>query len=301
MGSVQHCAESSNQKQGMQAYAAPSLFQPHHARRAFHDAHDGKIPPILIVYYGISSIPACRFLAPMGFDAVWIDWEHTACGVETMTTMVHDTMFMSQGRTIPFVRVPGHDHAAIGYALDAGASIVIPQVDTVEQCKHVLSASKFGTKQNGSRSAPPFRLIPGLTDTPSAGSNIHESLNQQAAVMIQIESLEGINNLDAMLTECPGVDAVWLGTLDARISMNLPGNYGMGGDEKEWKDAVATFEATMKKHNKPRAGFGMSPDAIRKTAETYAMIGYDADVAKLASMAQGLHDARKIVSEVKRV
>lgn len=35
---------------------------------------------------------------------------------------------MSQGATIPFVRVPGHDHAAIGYALDAGASIVVPQV-----------------------------------------------------------------------------------------------------------------------------------------------------------------------------
>lgn len=45
-----------------------------------------------------------------------------------MTAMVHEAAFMSGGRTIPFVRVPGHDHAAIGFALDAGASIVVPQV-----------------------------------------------------------------------------------------------------------------------------------------------------------------------------
>ena len=58
----------------------------------------------MVCYLGLSSIPTARFIAPFGFDAVWIDWEHTACGVETMTTMVHDLSFMSGGRTIPFVR-----------------------------------------------------------------------------------------------------------------------------------------------------------------------------------------------------
>lgn len=112
----------------MSAYAAPSLFQPHRARQAIRDAHEKKRAPLLGYYAGLSALPLIRHLAPMGFDSVWIDWEHTSCNVETMTNMVHEAIFMSNGKTIPFVRVPGHDHAAIGYALDAGASIVIPQV-----------------------------------------------------------------------------------------------------------------------------------------------------------------------------
>jgi 4-hydroxy-2-oxoheptanedioate aldolase len=98
--------------EGMQAYRAPSLFQPHRARQALRDAHDGKIRPLAGLYLGLSSLPTARFVAPMGFDVVWVDWEHSSCNVETMTNMVHELMFMSEGRTIPFVRVPGHDHAA---------------------------------------------------------------------------------------------------------------------------------------------------------------------------------------------
>ena len=78
--------------QGMAAYAALSLFQPHNARQAIRDTHEKKIPPLSGIYCGLSSIPVARFLAPLGFDTVWIDWEHTAGNVETMTTVRRTTM-----------------------------------------------------------------------------------------------------------------------------------------------------------------------------------------------------------------
>lgn len=79
-------------EEGMKAYMAPSLFQPHNARQAIRDAHEKKIPPLIGYYAGLSSIPITRYLAPMGYDVVWIDWEHTSCNVETMTT-VRQTLY----------------------------------------------------------------------------------------------------------------------------------------------------------------------------------------------------------------
>lgn len=70
---------------GMQKYRAPSLFQPHRTREAIQDVHNGKIPPMVGFYFGLSSVQIARFVAPLGFDVVWIDWEHSSCNVETMT------------------------------------------------------------------------------------------------------------------------------------------------------------------------------------------------------------------------
>ena len=75
-----------NTGKGMAAYRATSLFQPHHVREAIRDAHDVKIPPLIGMYLALSTIPTARFVAPLGFDVIWIDWEHSSCGVETMTT-----------------------------------------------------------------------------------------------------------------------------------------------------------------------------------------------------------------------
>ncbi|ETS80545.1 hypothetical protein PFICI_08074 [Pestalotiopsis fici W106-1] len=285
--------------QGMLAYAAPSFFQPHRARDAVRDAYKGRIPPLLGYYAGLSSIPITRAVAPMNFDCVWIDWEHTACNVETMTTMVHETIFMSQGRTIPWVRVPGHDHANIGYALDAGASIIVPQVETVEQAKHVMASTKFGTRSNGNRSVPPFRLMPQLADMSlTPGRDLHQGLNDQAAVMIQIESLEGINNLDAILTEVPEIDIVWLGSVDARVSMNFPANLGVG-DEPEWIQAREKFFEIAKKHDKPVGGHCFEVlrgtiQPLQKLAERLSFIIMTVDVFHLMKMEDDLKEARDL-------
>ena len=85
-----------------------------------------------------------------------------------------------------------------------------------------------------------------------------ENQNQQAALFIQVESLEGINNLDDILTTVgEHIDSVSLGNLDCRVSMGLPGFWG---EEPEWIQAMDTLKATLSKHNKPYSGLALGDD-----------------------------------------
>lgn len=186
----------------------------------------------------------------------------------------------------------------MAYALDAGASIVAPHVDTVEQAQHVVRAVKFGSKHKGIRSAPPFRYVHHLTDAALEPQNgLWESLNNQAALMIQIETVEGIRNLDAILTEVFGIDAVWLGALDTRVSMSLPAGHGVRGTEPEWLEAADLFHSTVKKHNKPYAGFSFATgDELRKITSNMSMCMITADTTKLAEMMGELTAAKETLA-----
>lgn len=150
--------------------------------------------------------------------------------------------------------MPNHEHAFIGDALSAGASVIVPQVDTVEQAKHVVEASKFGYKCRGTRSAPPARWLAGCSSSVLAEPSLalHENLNKQAALIIQIESELGIRNLDAILTAVSEqIDAVWIGMLDLRVSLGLPGSWG---DEADFLELVRLYEETLHKHRMPNSG-----------------------------------------------
>jgi len=255
------------QESTMLAYRAPSLLQPHRLRDALRDAHEGRIPPLIGFYCGWSCPPVAKAVAQLGFDIVWIDWEHSACNVETMTQMVHDIQFVSEGRTHAIVRVPSHDHYFISFALDAGASLVIPQVDTVEQAKQIISAAKYGRKHNGTRSAPPARFINGISDKRiDQNETFFENLNRQAGIIIQVESADAINNLDAILTECGhAIDSVWIGTLDLRVSIGLE---GLTGDEPDFVALHDKYISTLKKHNMPASGLCLgTPENKRKIAK----------------------------------
>jgi hypothetical protein len=90
--------------QDMRAYRAPSLLQPHRARAALRDAHEGRIPPLMAYFAMLSTPQMIKVVAQMGYDVLMIDYEHSAMGVETMTNMVHDIQHISEGKTIAWVR-----------------------------------------------------------------------------------------------------------------------------------------------------------------------------------------------------
>lgn len=188
--------------------------------------------------------------------------------------------------------MPGHDHASIGYALDAGASIVIPQVETAEQARHVVATAKFGAKNKGTRSAPPCRWLPGLADTViDPNRSIWENVNDQAAIIIQIESEEGARNLDAILAAVGDqIDAVWMGTLDTRVNMGFAGFWGT---EPRFLEIVELYQDALKKHDIPNSGMCLGGDWERAANKAFVVVGGDAfallaDLATISSARENL-------------
>ncbi|KAK2612053.1 hypothetical protein QQS21_001902 [Conoideocrella luteorostrata] len=278
-------------ERGMQAYRAPSLAQPHRARQALRDAYEGKIGPLLGFYMALPNVMNAKVAAQLEADFVWVDWEHSPLDVETMTEVVQTIQYVSEGATMAFVRVPNHDHANIGFALDAGASaVIVPQVDTVAQAQHVVSSSKFGKVVNGTRSAPPARWVPGLSTaaTLDPSSTIWENLNKQAALIIQIESEVGVKNLDDILTEVGSqIDVVWIGLIDLRVSM---GYDGIWGDEPDFLRTIRLCEQTLSKHGKPTAGPCFDGNWARAANKTFTVVS--GDWLALANERETIRNAR---------
>lgn len=153
----------------------------------------------------------------------------------------------------------------------------------------------------------PFRLISGISTLPSdPAETIHENLNRQAAVMIQIETVEAIDNLDAILTECPEIDCVWPGLLDLRVSMDLASPPNPGALEPDFVRAMAKFESILQKHDKPRSGLAMGPPAAQKKQaqnNSLSFLGVDAlalrGLADIIPVARQMFPAERKMQDVK--
>jgi 4-hydroxy-2-oxoheptanedioate aldolase len=152
-----------------------------------------------------------------GFDFVWIDMEHSAAefGVVENLCRAADAVDLEA-----LVRVPDGNPANVLRALEAGAGIVnVPQVETAEQASAIVRAARyFPQGQRGFSSASRGTRY-------GTGSSLAETIqlaNQRVMVMVQIESLQGAQNADAICA-VPGVDIVLIGLGDLSQSMGLTG------------------------------------------------------------------------------
>ena len=117
--------------------------------------------------------------------------------------------------------------------------------------------------------------------------------------MIQIETLEAIENLDDILTAVPDIDIVWLGTLDVRASMGLE---TMSGPEPEFVQAVAKFDSILKKHNKPRASVLLGqPEVMKKNGKDNSINFTAIDVLGLMGLTENLPAVKKLFPPEKKM
>ena len=179
-----------------------------------------------------NSTAAIDAYAQAGFDYVGIDCQHALLD-ETEVARIIDRL-----RDAPFAVLarPSHNAAApIGKLLDAGADgVIIPGVNTRAEAEAAISASRYPPR--GTRSLGPIRA--GLGRLP-------EEIEARALCFLMIETKEGIDNLDEILS-VPGVDCAYVGPSDLAYALGLKPT-GDNRDEAHQRVCMEILEA-CKRH-----------------------------------------------------
>jgi len=206
----------------------------------------------------LSSAWTARVVASCGWDFVIVDCEHGNIGDSDM----HDSVnAVASCGVSPIVRIRGPDPALIKRALDTGAhGLMVPMINTAAEAELVVRASKFPPLGFRGQGSPFSAWASGIT-TPEYLAQANSSL----LTIVQIETLEGLKNLDAICA-VEGVDAIFIGPNDLALCMlgYAPAAY----TEPHYLEAMATIKAAAKKAGKP-VGI-LCPDGVKgKLASTY--------------------------------
>ena len=93
-----------------------------------------------------------------------------------------------------------------------------------------------------------------------------ESANKETMIIVHIEGVEGINNLDEILS-VPGIDVIFIGPYDLSQSLGIPGQVNHPLVTEKMKEVV-----TKCKESKVTAGTFADDDDIEK-ARTWISLG----------------------------
>ncbi len=167
-----------------------------------------------------------------GLDFTWIDAEHAPFSLENIQGHI---MALRGTDCAPLVRVAWNDFAILKPVLDlAPAGVIIPMVCTTAEAEAAVEACKYpprGRRGCGIHRANRYGQMP-------FAEYLRHS-ETEPMVIIQIEHLEAVRNLDAIL-RVPGVDSICIGPCDLSGSM---GKLNQGDDP----EVVAVIEEICSK------------------------------------------------------
>jgi len=186
------------------------------------------------------------------------------------------------------VRVPNNSVEWFKWALDAGAwGVVVPMVNTREEAQRALDYSKYPPLGNRSIGGifGPYGF--GTTSWP----DYTKVANDEIMVIAQIESAQGIQNVDEILS-VPGIDVAFIGPNDLHAQLGLVPS--SDGAEPEFLDALERVKVAARKYDIALGIF--SDDGLAATTrieQGFQMISVTTDVSSLiASATRNLQVAR---------
>ena len=217
----------------------------------------GAHPPVGTWISSTSPIVA-EAIGCAGFDWGLVDMEHAPLDVAGLVPMLQA---LSSTKMVPVVRVPWNDTVIVKRVLDAGATtLMFPFVQNADEARRAVAATRY----------PPegVRGLAGTSRATRFGTtpNYFKNANQQIGVIVQIETPQAIEQLEAIL-DVAGVDASFIGPADLSAAMGHLGEL----THPAVMEAMARAVQRCKALGKPVGTLGKNPEAVAQ----YRAIGFD--------------------------
>lgn len=217
-----------------------------------------------------------ELLSGCGFDWILLDTEHSP---NDLPEIVSQLQAMAAFDVNPIVRPAWSDMTLVKRLLDAGAqSLLFPCIENAEEAQQAVSYTRY----------PPLgvRGVSGSSRAASYGLNPNylRTANEEICVIVQIETVEGLRNLES-IAAVDGVDAVFVGPADLAATMGHIGN----GQHEEVQAAVDDAFQRLRKLGKPAGYLTLNEaEAGRRIAEGVEFVGIATDTSIITRGATSL-------------
>lgn len=190
------------------------------------------------LWVGLADAYGTEIAANAGYDWLLIDGEHAPSDLRTTLSQLQSiAAYPSQA----VVRPPIGSVQLIKQLLDIGAqTLLIPMVESVEQAELMVKAVRYppqGVRGVGAALARATRW----NSIPDYYATAHENI----CLLIQIESVEGLANLDDIL-KVEGIDGIFIGAVDLSATMGYEGNPNHPEVQKAVINAIQRIRASGK-------------------------------------------------------
>ena len=220
---------------------------------------EGRIPVgHMILEFGTRGIGP--ILETAGLDFAIIDMEHTSFSMEQVSNII---AWFKSTHVAPFVRIPQIERHFLARIMDAGAlGIMVPDVRSADQLEAVVKAVKYPPLgERGSATGlgqSDFKRVNAL--------EFMEYSNSNTTIICQIESPQGIENLDA-IASTPGLDVLWVGHFDLTQTLGILGQF----QHEKVQTALRQIVAAAKRHG---LAMGGQPRSLEQARE-WVGLGFD--------------------------
>jgi 4-hydroxy-2-oxoheptanedioate aldolase len=195
-------------------------------------------------FLSVDSPDIAELLGLVGYDFVVIDAEHGAFGPREVLGLVRAASCPT------IVRVPERDEALAGAALDAGASgVQFTAVSSGQSAAAVARSCRYPPR--GARGLSYYTRGAGYTTAERKAV-----LDADPIVTVQIESVEGVRNADA-IAAADGVDVVFFGPTDYGVE------HAATGEGPAPEEAAATVLAAAQRHARAAGIYAVGAAAAR--------------------------------------